>query len=60
MNHTCSNCGSHVSAEYVRVFAEDGETVDCCPRCPDRLREQGRARDVRDHRWHARAVDHVY
>lgn len=25
----CSNCGEHVSPEYFRVYAVDGELVDC-------------------------------
>jgi len=37
---TCANCGSWVSDDYVRVFERRGaETTDCCPRCPDLIRD---------------------
>lgn len=39
MSYSCSNCDSHVSASYVRVFSRDGETVEVCPNCEDKTRE---------------------
>jgi hypothetical protein len=36
---TCNNCGSHVTQRYVDVFSTDGEGVECCPNCPDMVRD---------------------
>ena len=49
----CRNCGSHVTEDYVRVFSRDpdGETVDVCPECPDKIRgSHGEVRDARSTR----------
>lgn len=54
----CENCESYVSESYVRVFSTDGETVGCCPRCRDKLRDStGRVREARMPRNGARGVD---
>jgi hypothetical protein len=39
----CTNCGSHVSDDYGRVFSRDGDhsTVDVCPFCDDKVRGAG-------------------
>jgi len=35
----CLNCGSHVTADYARVFSvEDDGAVRVCPNCPDKIR----------------------
>lgn len=46
---SCGGCGSHVTPDYVRVLAIDpnADTVQVCPRCPDRVRRDGRPRDAR-------------
>lgn len=47
----CQNCGSFVTAQYVRVFTPDGE--DCprvCPDCPDKLRDGADVREARSTR----------
>lgn len=37
--YECTNCGSAVTAEYVRVFEPDSQSGPrVCPRCPDRIR----------------------
>ena len=37
--YECTNCGSTVTAEYVRVFEPDEQSGPrVCPRCPDRVR----------------------
>ncbi|WP_435147191.1 DUF7563 family protein [Halobaculum sp. P14] len=48
----CENCGSAVSADYVRVFApDDMETVRVCPFCEDKIRDgTGDVRDARSTR----------
>lgn len=46
--HHCSNCGSAVTATYVRVFArDDSTTLQVCPRCPDRVRDGAGYRKAR-------------
>lgn len=59
---TCSNCGASVTEAYVRVFAKDeGEGVQVCPSCPDKMRTStGEVRDARStRRNHSKgAVDH--
>ncbi|WP_455363929.1 DUF7563 family protein [Natronococcus wangiae] len=31
----CSNCGSHVTEQYKRVFADNTGTLYACPNCRD-------------------------
>lgn len=55
----CANCGASVTNDYARVFSSepDPETVDCCPRCPDRVRTaENRVREARSTRRNARGV----
>jgi len=52
----CRNCDAYVSDDYARVLSRDGETVRACPRCPDKVRTNGRVRDARATRGDARAV----
>lgn len=46
---TCQNCGSHVTADYARVFApDDEENPRMCPECEGKVRERdGTVRDAR-------------
>lgn len=45
--YTCDNCGEPVTERYWRVFSVD-EQLECCPECPDRIREaDGTVREVR-------------
>jgi len=39
MTPNCQNCGSHVTPQFVSVFALDEADADqwWCPRCPDRV-----------------------
>lgn len=47
----CQNCGSAVTARYVRVFAPPDEpTVRVCPNCDDIIRERGGIREARSTR----------
>lgn len=55
----CQNCGAAVSEAYVRVFSPGGGDVAACPRCPDKVRQNGRARDAKSSRENARAVHSV-
>jgi len=42
MSPACQNCGAFVTSDYVRVFADDGDSgVECCPHCEDRRRDGG-------------------
>lgn len=42
MSPVCQNCGSTVSARYVRVFVPEHRTrPECCPACPDMIRDNG-------------------
>lgn len=43
----CENCGRSVSNAYARVFNQDGESVECCPFCPDITRRNGIPDDAR-------------
>jgi len=44
---SCDNCGAHVTANYYRVFAVDGD-LHCCPECEGLTRgNDGRAREMR-------------
>lgn len=53
----CQNCGSHVSTEYVRVFAPDEEEDPrACPFCEDMVREDGKVREARSSRARANGV----
>lgn len=37
---TCQNCGSHVTADYVRVFTPDAvDEPRVCPNCEDKMRD---------------------
>ncbi|WP_459879361.1 DUF7563 family protein [Halorubrum gandharaense] len=48
---TCSNCGSFVSKDYVRVLSPpDADGVRACPECPDRVRYEGKVREARSSR----------
>jgi hypothetical protein len=31
--HTCANCGSFVTADFVRVFGTEDDRVFGCPQC---------------------------
>lgn len=55
----CENCGATVSEAYVRVFSRAGDDVEACPRCPDKVRQNGRVRDAKGSRENARAVHSV-
>lgn len=55
----CENCGATVSEAYVRVFSRGGRDVRACPRCPDKVRQNGRVRDAKSSRENARAVHSV-
>ena len=47
----CQNCGSFVTADYVRVFAPDGaENPRVCPHCEDMLRDGAEIRKARSKR----------
>lgn len=52
----CDNCDAYVSADYARVLEPDGETVRACPRCPDKVRVDGRVRDARSVRTSSHGV----
>lgn len=44
----CANCGSFVTADYVRVFTPEGvDAPRACPSCPDKVRAHGDVRDAR-------------
>lgn len=47
---TCENCGHHITPDYARVFSRDGDGVECCPHCPDRIRRDGQVQDARSSR----------
>lgn len=59
---SCTNCGAHVTEDYVRVFAKDPKRgVQVCPSCPDKMRTAtGETRDARStRRNHSKgSVDH--
>lgn len=45
---TCTNCGAHVTAEYVRVMSRrDEDEVRACPDCPDMIRVGDEVREKR-------------
>ncbi|MBB6646814.1 DUF7563 family protein [Halobellus ruber] len=45
---TCENCGSFVTAEYVRVFAPNGmDSPRVCPNCEDKVRDGADVREAR-------------
>ena len=47
----CSNCGSHVTDDYRRVFTpSDVDEVRVCPNCPDLVRDGPHVRDARSTR----------
>lgn len=47
----CTNCGTVVSSDYVRVFAPEGaEDARVCPNCPDRVRDGNDVREARSAR----------
>lgn len=47
----CNHCESFVTDEYVRVFAPRGsDSVECCPRCEDRVRRNGQVQAARSGR----------
>ncbi|RLM32670.1 hypothetical protein [Haloarcula sp. Atlit-120R] len=47
----CQNCESHVTEQYVAVFApNDADHPRCCPNCEDKIREGADVRDARAHR----------
>lgn len=47
----CSNCGSFVTEQYVRVFAPPGyENVRVCPGCEDKVRDGASVREARSKR----------
>lgn len=47
----CQNCGSFVTADYVRVFTPDGiEDPRVCPRCEDKIRDGADVREARSPR----------
>lgn len=52
----CENCGAYVSDDFVRVLSRDGDTVRACPRCPDKVRVDGRVRDARSVRTSSHGV----
>jgi hypothetical protein len=44
----CENCGSFVTAEYVRVFApEELDRPRVCPNCDDKVRDGADVREAR-------------
>lgn len=44
----CRNCGSYVTAQYVKVFAPDDlDTVRVCPHCEDVMRDGNDVREAR-------------
>lgn len=48
MSPTCSNCGSHLSSDYLRVCVPDDEDgIQACPHCNDRIRRGGGWREYR-------------
>lgn len=52
---SCSNCGSFVTEDYVRVLSPDGAGQPrACPFCEDMVRENGRVRAARSPRNTAR------
>ncbi|WP_199174753.1 DUF7563 family protein [Halegenticoccus soli] len=47
----CQNCGSFVTADYVRVFSpNDLENPRVCPRCKDKIRDGSTIREARSTR----------
>lgn len=54
----CNNCGAHVTEDYWRVYAPEGQDgVGACPRCPDKSRDaSGRPMETTNRRATARAV----
>jgi hypothetical protein len=47
----CQNCGSFVTAAYVRVFTPDGvERPRVCPSCEDMVRDGADVRQARSAR----------
>lgn len=47
----CQNCGSFVTAQYVRVFTpNEVDEPRVCPNCPDRLRDGAEVREARSKR----------
>lgn len=48
---TCQNCGSHVTRQYVKVFAPDGlDRPRVCPFCKDKVRDSMADEGVREAR----------
>ena len=48
---TCQHCGSHVTKDYVRVFAPDGEEAPrVCPNCQTMIRDGATVRRARSNR----------
>lgn len=44
----CENCGSFVTAEYVRVFTPDEmNRPRVCPNCEDKVRDGAEVREAR-------------
>lgn len=47
----CQNCESHVTPEYVRVFAPDGaDAPRTCPNCRELVRDGSTVRPARNRR----------
>jgi hypothetical protein len=45
---SCQNCGSFVTAAYVRVFAPEGhDRPRVCPSCEDKVRDGAEVREAR-------------
>ena len=45
---TCENCGSFVTAEYVRVIAPNGmDSPRVCTNCEDKVRDGADGREAR-------------
>lgn len=44
----CQNCRAHVTDQYVKVFAPDGETDPrVCPHCDDKVRDGADVRETK-------------
>lgn len=53
---TCENCGESVSQRYAEVFSpeKNPDSVQCCPACPDMIRDGADVREARSTRDKAR------